>query len=461
MRIIVTVFVEDIATALDESFNDWQQFLNIQTGEIEVLSNDRLLDTDEELAEKIDTSNDYIKLPSQYDLNQYQIMENFADNVNDVRIAKKLWIALNGRKPFRHFKDTINYLGIAQDYYKFRFQAYLDIAVEWCEDHQIPYKWKNPPKAFLDDNNASYDTLAKRILSRKVILARILKYTVPEFADCSLEDIAGKYIEGDPTADINTIPLDDTLYIKGSQNESNSPNEKVVTFDIIFDAIAPDTGIPIQLIINVEPQKSANPGYPIIKRALYYTSRLISSQKEKYFVGDDYAKIRKVYSIWVIMDATQERSNLIQRFKLTEELLHGCFHENIKNYDLMTIILLNLGEGSMTHDLLKMLHLIFLDLLNTEQKEEILLDDYGIKLTRDMREEIDRMGGLMQPAVDMAVRKATKKAAAEAAAVALETGKNEGKEIERLSSIRNIMETLHFTAQQAMDALKINQSMQH
>ena len=257
----------------------------------------------------------------------------------------------------------------------------------------------------IDDNNASYDTLAKRILSRKVILARILKYTVPEFADCSLEDIAGKYIEGDPTADINTIPLDDTLYIKGSQNESNSPNEKVVTFDIIFEAIAPDTGKPIQLIINVEPQKAANPGYPIIKRALYYTSRLISSQKEKYFVGDDYAKIRKVYSIWVIMDATQERSNLIQRFKLSEELLHGTFHENIKNYDLMTIILLNLGEGEMSHDLLKMLHLIFLDLLKTEQKEAILLNDYGIKLTRDMREEIDRMGGLMQPAVDLAVKK--------------------------------------------------------
>ena len=446
MRIIVTVFVEDIATALDESFNDWQQFLNIQTGEIEVLSNDRLLDTDEELAEKIDTSNDYIKLPSQYDLNQYQIMENFADNVNDVRIAKKLWIALNGRKPFRHFKDTINYLGIAQDYYKFRFQAYLDIAVEWCEDNKIPYEWKNSPKDFLDDNNASYDTLAKRILSRKVILARILKYTVSEFADCSLEDIAGKYIEGDPTADINTIPIDDTLYIKGSQNESNSPNEKVVTFDIIFEAIAPDTGNPIQLIINVEPQKAANPGYPIIKRALYYTSRLISSQKEKYFVGDDYAKIRKVYSIWVIMDATQERSNLIQRFKLTEELLHGTFHENIKNYDMLTIIMLNLGEGEMSHDLLKMLHLIFLDLLKTEQKETILLDEYGIKLTRDMREEIDKMGGLMQPAIDMAVRKAVSQAVAEK------------EEKERLSSIRNLMKNMKLSATKAMNVLEIPES---
>ena len=81
MIAIVTVFVEDIATALDEHFTDWQQFLNIKTGEIEVLSNDKNLDTNEELAEKIDTSNDYIKLPSQYDLNEYQIMENFSDNV--------------------------------------------------------------------------------------------------------------------------------------------------------------------------------------------------------------------------------------------------------------------------------------------------------------------------------------------------------------------------------------------
>ena len=237
----------------------------------------------------------------------------------------------------------------------------------------------------------------------------------------------------------------------------------MVTFDIIFEAIAPDTGKPIQLIINVEPQKAANPGYPIIKRALYYTSRLISSQKEKYFVGDDYAKIRKVYSIWVIMDATQERSNLIQRFKLSEELLHGTFHENIKNYDLMTIILLNLGEGEMSHDLLKMLHLIFLDLLKTEQKEAILLDDYGIKLTRDMREEIDRMGGLMQPAVDMAVKKIVNETVQKAVSQAVaekEAEKETEKETDRLDSIRKIMKNMSVSAKKAMDVLEIPQEEQ-
>lgn len=78
---------------------------------------------------------------------------------------------------------------------------------------------------FLDDKNAAYDALAKKILSGKAILAHILKYSVKEFSDCTLEDIEGKYIEGDPSLTINTIPLDDTIYIKGRETESKSPNE--------------------------------------------------------------------------------------------------------------------------------------------------------------------------------------------------------------------------------------------
>ena len=109
---------------------------------------------------------------------------------------------------------------------------------------------------FLDERNATYDHLAKRFLARKAILAHILKHTVAEFADSSLQDIERKYIEGDPTASINTIPLDDTLDIKGKNTESNSPLEGIVTFDIIFDAISPSSGEPIKLIINIEPQKT-------------------------------------------------------------------------------------------------------------------------------------------------------------------------------------------------------------
>ena len=61
-------------------------------------------------------------------------------------------------------------------------------------------------------------------------MAHILKETVTEFADCSIEDIEKKYIEGKPT-------------------ESNSPTEGIVTFDIIFDAILPKTDEEIKIIV--------------------------------------------------------------------------------------------------------------------------------------------------------------------------------------------------------------------
>ena len=62
----------------------------------------------------------------------------------------------------------------------------------------------------MDDDNASYDKTTKRFLARKMLLAWILKYLVAEFRDCSTKDIAEKYIEGDPTLTVGTIPVKTT-----------------------------------------------------------------------------------------------------------------------------------------------------------------------------------------------------------------------------------------------------------
>ena len=301
---------------------------------------------------------------------------------------------------------------------------------------------------FLDERNAAYDTLAKRFLARKSILAYILKYTVSEFVDCSLEDIEKKYIEGEPIATINTVPLDDTLDIKGKHTESNSPLEGLVTFDIIFDALAPTTGEPIKLIINIEPQKTTTSiDYKLMKRAVYYVSRLISSQKEKEFHGDDYNGLKKVYSIWITMEVQNYRADSIQEYSLTEKVIHGTFHDDLHNYDLLKIIILNLGMQKTSHRLLDLLHLLFMDLKLADEKEKILHDEYDITLTRDMRKELNKMGGLMEPLLKIAAEQAAEKAATEA------TAKAEKRTL--LDNIRNLMETTKWTAQQAMDALKI------
>ena len=54
------------------------------------------------------------------------------------------------------------------------------------------------------------------------------------------------------------------------------------------------------LIINVEAQRSQKEltlGYHLMKRAVFYACRLISSQKEREFEGKDYNSIKKIYSI--------------------------------------------------------------------------------------------------------------------------------------------------------------------
>ncbi len=47
---------------------------------------------------------------------------------------------------------------------------------------------------YLEENKAAYDNMVKRVLSRKIILAHILKETVEEFADSSVKEIERKYI---------------------------------------------------------------------------------------------------------------------------------------------------------------------------------------------------------------------------------------------------------------------------
>ena len=312
-------------------------------------------------------------------------------------------------------------------------------------------------------NSAAYDKLAKKILSRKPILARILRYAVEEFADCDIEEIEKKYIEGDPY--IDSVPLNDTLDISGKNTESGSPNEGLVTFDIIFDALVPKGDGKVKVIINLEPQKTTKHlHYKLMKRAVYYAARLISSQKEKEFHNDDYNHIKKVYSIWICMDVQNYRTDSIQEYRLTEDVLHGKFKDNVENYDLFRIVVLNLGKEQTTHELLNLLYLLFVDLHSSIEKEKKLKKIFGLSISRDMKKELDKMGGLMQPALNLAVEKAVEKAVDKAVGEAIEKTTKEVTEkvdkISKLEAIRNLMETTNWSVDKVMDALKIPPALQ-
>ena len=99
-------------------------------GEIESLNGDEL----DELFEKS------IILPTRYDINEYEMMEDFAETIEDTRLQNQLYIFLNGRGAFRRFKDTcINFDNI-DDWNKYRDQKYKEFAINWCKENNIKFE---------------------------------------------------------------------------------------------------------------------------------------------------------------------------------------------------------------------------------------------------------------------------------------------------------------------------------
>lgn len=122
-------------------------------------------------------------------------------------------------------------------------------------------------------------------------------------------------------------------------------------YDVRFDAIAPKSADSteqeevIRLIINVEAQTKFKPGYPLTKRAIYYCSRMISAQHGPIFTKSEYGKIRKVYSIWICTQPSDDFENTLTRYSIKPEQLIGEAQEETENYDLMSVVMICLGNA--------------------------------------------------------------------------------------------------------------------
>ena len=134
-----------------------------------------------------------------------------------------------------------------------------------------------------------YDAYCKQLFSEKSILAWILHTAVDEYKGKKPEEII-PYIESPPQ--IGSVPVVVMPKIRGSNTEDSSVTEGTVFYDIHFRAAVPGTGMPVELIINVEAQARNSPGYALTKRALYYCARLISAQKNVDFINSEYQSMK-------------------------------------------------------------------------------------------------------------------------------------------------------------------------
>ena len=259
------------------------------------------------------------------------------------------------------------------------------------------------------DEKASYDAACKRLLSEKIILAWIMKNCLEEYRGCDVEEIAEKYIEGTPQVGEAAVALDESnrvSMIQGAGSEDTSLTEGTVTYDIRFFATAPISGELIRLIINIEAQNDFYPGYPLIKRGIYYCSRMISAQYGTEFANSHYEDIKKVYSIWICMNPPKSRENSITRYYIAEENLAGSVKERKADYDLISAVMICLGkESDSGTDLLKLLNVLLSTETGSQDKCQILEEDFHIRMTQTLESEVSLMCNLSKGVEEKGIQK--------------------------------------------------------
>ena len=303
---------------------------------------------------------------------------------------------------------------------------------------------------------AKLDTAAKKLVKHRVILAEILKECTDEFKDFDLKYIQDNCFVGEVKMDIVSVDQDipdadetdtsdaDTSVV-GSDTEDASIKEGTIRYDLIFDAVVPDTQKQIRMVINVEIQVSTDLPYSIVTRAIYYAARLVSRQKGTVFTNSDYQKIQKVYSIWICPDPKKMNANSIAEYGITQQKVIGRVKEKVENYDKIKIIILSVNDEGMENrnTIIRLLSTLLSTTESVENRKKILQNDFNISMTKEIEEEVAEMCNL-----GMAVElKGVEKGVAQ--------GIKQGVEIKLIEDIKNLMDTLKLTAEQAMDALKV------
>ncbi|MDD7281042.1 MAG: hypothetical protein PUH10_03505 [Erysipelotrichaceae bacterium] len=215
------------------------------------------------------------------------------------------------------------------------------------------------------------DTIAKKINANKNVIAIYAKNLLDEFKDYDKETIK-KCIE--------SIEVDSNMIV-GYNTEINLKGK--IILDLLVGIRDPKTNDLIYL--NIEMQATEKKlDYPIEKRGEYYGSNLIVNQKDINFKNDHYEDIKKVYSIWIILDCFQYRDkNSIVAIDKHPRILTGKPNLIKKNYDNQTQIYIFMDEESINQceeeykEVIMIIYELFIQKQDLTQKKEIL-SKYGI-----------------------------------------------------------------------------------
>jgi len=152
----ILVSLRQVAEELEALPDEWTAYIHRETGELYSFSDEEVAqaegedeeDEDERAdwekeslakAAEILNSEAWIALPSKFEINEWEIMRDFAQSQTDREAAENLLRAIQGRGAFRYFKDKVNQYGLRDEWFEFKKRSLEEIAREALEEAGIPF----------------------------------------------------------------------------------------------------------------------------------------------------------------------------------------------------------------------------------------------------------------------------------------------------------------------------------
>jgi hypothetical protein len=155
--------LEDLIDALEQQSDTIFAFLDRQTGEVFLISEESLALTEADpetlamlpdwqkeeamRAVMIETTDRYLALPDLFDVNEWNIMNEFSHEVKRENLRTALLRAVQGNHPFRRFKDHIANHNLWDDWNRFRRHAFGEIIRDWSEENGVILAVRQPQRA--------------------------------------------------------------------------------------------------------------------------------------------------------------------------------------------------------------------------------------------------------------------------------------------------------------------------
>ena len=159
-------------------------------------------------------------------------------------------------------------------------------------------------KEYENDGDITFDTRFKNVFSNEKILATVIKYTVEQYKDLSIEEIVpliGKAeLEREVSAGMTNV----------SGSELSDIKEHTVRFDLFVPVRLPESAvctgstadsITFRIFYDLEMQREWKPAYLLEKRVLYYAARMVSAQKKIITDSTVYQDLQQAHTVWIVL----------------------------------------------------------------------------------------------------------------------------------------------------------------